>query len=744
MALNGPARRLLAGTVALVLASGVGPLAVTATAESTPGAATPSTGSAALAIPPGSEILSAGPTGFLTNDRDGGLLWTRYADGAATALGSDRYRPIPTHGYASDVVALERGTEDAADHRVELHDMAAGTTSSVALGTTRHFLAAVGTTVAACRYSGLIPGVCKELHLLDVTDGVQTDRTVTGLPADTTSVAVTAAGPGSLALRYETAADGASTYHYAVVDVLSGAVALSHVATPSVLTAVTPTHMASIAFSDPSVLAVEDRATGQVTRFDTNEGQWPVRSVVGLTGDWAVFGAAVQADDGSPENDMSLKAVPLAGGTDRRLLDHATSLTSAPDGALLVMGGTVAQGEGLYRISAGSDGAPAVDMVARTGLPTAIGVVSSSVPAVATLDTAPWKARWQLSRGNADVFITLRHTATGAVDRLYLSPTDDTTRPVRMDFSGRIFVTWDGLVDKGSAPNGDYTWQLTATPSNGLGPALNASGTFKVSRKPAPHDYTDNGSPDLLARDSAGVLWREDTIPVPGSVQLTSNTRVRIGGGWNAYNRVVAVGDVGGISAGDLVARDSAGVLWLYLGTGTGTFTARTRIGGGWNIYNRITGMGDFSGDGRSDLVARDSTGVLWLYRGTGNWRAPYLSRTRVGGGWNLYDQIVAVGNVGGISAGDLVARDSAGVLWLYLGTGTGTFTARTRIGGGWNIYTQIIGVGDSNVDGRPDIVAEDRDGSTWRYRGTGSRQAPFTSRDMTGALFVPRYTMVV
>ncbi|CAG6394994.1 N-acetylmuramoyl-L-alanine amidase [Actinacidiphila cocklensis] len=52
--------------------------------------------------------------------------------------------------------------------------------------------------------------------------------------------------------------------------------------------------------------------------------------------------------------------------------------------------------------------------------------------------------------------------------------------------------------------------------------------------------------------------------------------------------------------------------------------------------------------------------------------------------------------------------------------------------------------MGDSNVDGRPDIVAEDRDGSTWRYRGTGSRQAPFTSRDMTGALFVPRYTMVV
>jgi hypothetical protein len=95
-------------------------------------------------------------------------------------------------------------------------------------------------------------------------------------------------------------------------------------------------------------------------------------------------------------------------------------------------------------------------------------------------------------------------------------------------------------------------------------------------------------------------------------------------------------------------------VLWLYQGTGRGIFAARTRIGGGWNTYTQLTGNADFTGDGRADLVARDHDGVLWLYRGTGNATSPYAARTRIGAGWNTYNQITAVGDVGGGSAGDL------------------------------------------------------------------------------------------
>ncbi|KQX50066.1 hypothetical protein ASE09_17200 [Streptomyces sp. Root66D1] len=46
-----------------------------------------------------------------------------------------------------------------------------------------------------------------------------------------------------------------------------------------------------------------------------------------------------------------------------------------------------------------------------------------------------------------------------------------------------------------------------------------------------------------------------------------------------------------------------------------------------------------------------------------------------------MYKEVTAVGNVAGAAAGDLVARDSAGVLWLHLGKGDGAFAPRTRFG---------------------------------------------------------------
>ncbi|MGJ7420712.1 FG-GAP repeat domain-containing protein, partial [Streptomyces cinereoruber] len=105
-------------------------------------------------------------------------------------------------------------------------------------------------------------------------------------------------------------------------------------------------------------------------------------------------------------------------------------------------------------------------------------------------------------------------------------------------------------------------------------------------------------------------------------------------------------------------------------------------VGGGWQVYDRLAGGSDLNGDGRADLVATDKAGDLWLYKGTGNASAPFAARTKIGFGWGIYNQITAVGNIAGAAAGDLVARDKDGVLWLYLGKGDGTFAARTKIGG--------------------------------------------------------------
>ncbi|CAG7650996.1 FG-GAP repeat domain-containing protein [Actinacidiphila bryophytorum] len=241
----------------------------------------------------------------------------------------------------------------------------------------------------------------------------------------------------------------------------------------------------------------------------------------------------------------------------------------------------------------------------------------------------------------------------------------------------------------------------------------------------------------LYGRDSAGVLWQHQATSnaySPG----TFDPRTRVGGGWNIYNALTALGPLKANGTGDLVARDTAGVLWLYRGTGRtdAPLAARIRISGGWGIYNQLTGAGDITGDGHPDLVARDTAGVLWLYRGTGRTDTPLANRTRICSGWNTYNQILTTGDITGDGHPDLLARDTAGVLWYYPGTGntTAPYANRIRIGGGWNIYTSIVGIGDMTGDGHQDLVARDSAGKLWYYRGTGNPNAPLDTRTLSGS----------
>ncbi|WP_327302169.1 VCBS repeat-containing protein [Streptomyces sp. NBC_01298] len=200
------------------------------------------------------------------------------------------------------------------------------------------------------------------------------------------------------------------------------------------------------------------------------------------------------------------------------------------------------------------------------------------------------------------------------------------------------------------------------------------------------------GNGELVGRDTAGVLWHYQR-------QFSGNgpyaPRTRVGGGWNIYNQLIGAGDIYRDGKPDLLARDAAGVLWLYKGSGNpdSPFRTRTRVGGGWNAYNQLIGAADITGDGRPDLLARDAAGVLWLYKGNDNPTDPFDARTRVGGGWNIYNQLSIVGDVTGNNRADLVARDAAGVLWLYKGNGKSTalFDARTRVSAGWNTYKRLL-----------------------------------------------------
>lgn len=225
-------------------------------------------------------------------------------------------------------------------------------------------------------------------------------------------------------------------------------------------------------------------------------------------------------------------------------------------------------------------------------------------------------------------------------------------------------------------------------------------------RRQAPSPYKCEGSyggTRLISFISDTALDKSpEMLAVCKNGWLTGGTdgQWAIGGGWGIYNTLLGPGDLTGDGKGDLLARDTSGRLYLYRSNSSEfppsvpSFASRVQVGGGWGVYDRIVGAGDYTGDGRADIVARTTAGVLYLYAGTGSASAPFGPRVKVGAGWQIYSKLAAIGDVDGDGRGDLLAADRSGHLYRYSSTGTATgsglFRARALIGGGWNTYREI------------------------------------------------------
>ncbi len=681
-----------------------------------------------LPIPAGSMIVSAGREGMLTKADSGGALtyrWTRFADGATTVL------PTGTHWGAegTDIVASQAGSVYTLTDMGGSAERLVIDTSALGAGATPYTLRrVVGTRLLM---STSVDNV-QELHVVSVEGDRIVDRKVT-VPTGATPVPHMhySSGPDDLAVSYRAVVDGFSRTRIGAVDLSTGSVTETGTIAPGAISlALSPTHMAWFEAPASRKLAVAVAPRGgsgiEWVTLDSPTGthDFTVRAI----GDWVAYarargGTATWKDPLHP-----LTARSRAGET-VKLLDHVVSSAYDADGNLLVLGGSVDHGEGLYRIAPDTTGRPVAALVTGSGQPTALMTTGETPPPSGTVDFdrngGELRATWTLSRFNATASLRVTHTASG----LSGGAASPTPRQGVLDFP----LVWNGRFDSGvPAYNGAYTWTMTAKPANGIGPDIVRTGTFTVTRAPKPHDFDDNGSPDLLSRDGAGRLRSYDIRQIESASPTQSLNPLDLGTGWYGYDRIVAAGNIGGTLAGDIVVRDATGVLWLRAGSGKG-FAPRTRIGGGWQIYDKITGGSDLTGDGRPDLIAADRSGVLWLYPGTGNVNVPFSTRKRIGGGWGVYNRLTATGNIGGAPAGDLIARDRDGTLWLYLGKGDGTFAPRTRIGGGWNPYTSLVGVGDTDRDGRNDLIAYD-DGSSgyhslYVYKGTGDWKVPFAPR---------------
>lgn len=229
--------------------------------------------------------------------------------------------------------------------------------------------------------------------------------------------------------------------------------------------------------------------------------------------------------------------------------------------------------------------------------------------------------------------------------------------------------------------------------------------------------WADCGATDpllgtLFRRNASGALFR-----TTGTTGGTLSAACKTGTGWNGMRHVVRLPQTS-----ILAAVDTAGELWHYRADSNGAYSGSTRIRAatGWQTYNRVLAPGDLTGDGVSDLITRDNAGVLWRHVGrVGN--NSYAAPVRVGGGWQIYTILTASGDFSGDGRADLLARDAAGVLWLYRGNGAGGFAPRAQIGTAWNIYNQLVMPGDLDRDGRVDLLGRDNSGVLWFYRAEGN-----------------------
>ncbi|MFI9117522.1 hypothetical protein [Streptomyces venezuelae] len=664
-------------------------------------------------------LIGNGPSGFLTRDDKGLASWTRYADGVTVPLsGVDK-------GTVGADTVLKSG--ETVQQVVDMSGRSSPVTIDIGfLGPRAYVKDLVGSTLVV---SVPRPGddFAHDIHLVGRSGGEVVDRIVSGLPTDVRYFVSNVASPDVLTLLYPRTVNNGLGYRVATVDVATATVVDDRDATRAgqdTDVTVSATHLAWVEDqgADGAV------ALQWVRRGETEPTRLPIgfgnRVQAELMGDWLAYaqiGGDVSAHP-NPLHGLSLRS--LTAGRTVKVLDTVTAIRSQSDTELLVHGGTVEHGEGIYRIAPGPDGLPAATFVASMGKPTALTLVSEEVPESVDLDAADARARfsWTFGRGGADVRLTLTHAASG---RRWTSP-----RTLLDD--DRATVDWTGLFDNGVAAfHGTYTWKMTATPFNGIG-TVERTGTLEVGGKPHPHDYSDSGSPDLLVTNGAGRLLSLDIRQMTGNQD--SWERTDRGLGWNIYDRVVATGNLAGSAHADLLGRDRNGGLWFYRGIGH-SLAGRTKVGSGWQIYDKLAAGSDLTGDGRPDLVATDKAGALWLYRATGKERTPFTGRERIGTGWGVYNQLTATGNIGGGTAGDLVARDKTGVLWLYPGKSDGTLAPRVRLGGGWNQYTDLVGIGDADKDGQADLLAVNRQGGTidtwFLYKGTGDHRSPFKARTL-------------
>jgi SpoIID/LytB domain protein len=231
-----------------------------------------------------------------------------------------------------------------------------------------------------------------------------------------------------------------------------------------------------------------------------------------------------------------------------------------------------------------------------------------------------------------------------------------------------------------------------------------------------PRDFSGDRKADVL-----GVVASTGALRMyAGNGKSGLSPNKVIGTGFRGYSKVLTAGTWDADALSDVIAQKRDGTLWLFPGTAADPVGPGRRIGSGFGVYNLLLPVGDFSGDGRSDLLARRPDGALMLYRGNGS--GGFLKgHTRIGSGWAGFTSVFSPGDFNGDRKSDVIARTSAGLLYLYPGNGSGGWLPRRLIGRSWSSFSALFSPGDLNGDGKSDLLARSRSGILWMYPGSGT-----------------------
>ncbi|MEV0588740.1 VCBS repeat-containing protein [Nonomuraea sp. NPDC050310] len=293
--------------------------------------------------------------------------------------------------------------------------------------------------------------------------------------------------------------------------------------------------------------------------------------------------------------------------------------------------------------------------------------------------------------------------------------------------SNRLDPVWatnrflDSMISKypegswASAPIGEVCQavQVSAYPDRYQTQAADAGKIVDALWASATSDLDGDGTGDVFSAATGRLtIWNGDGRNSLGPVQL-------LGSGWETYSRPVA-GDFTGDGKNDLAAVKND-QLHLWKGTGPNSFVPLPALPGtGWNKYAAtLVSPGDLDSDGHADLAAiADDRLFIWNGTGTGTFGSAQMLP---GTGWAPYTRPVG-GDFNGDGKGDLAGvKNDRITLWYGNGANgiAGTFTST---GTGWNKYAAtLVGPGDLNRDGRDDLAGVYNDQVTlWNTTPTG------------------------